>query len=143
MRRAKSCASKKPILSMPTPSESTIMTSNKHAKLHTHTHTHSWCQHLQLPHTMSRDVTFHYSFDFAQQVHFPSSPLQPGLIYCKTPNTRSAEFMQRVCQNMEYISSVCHNTEFMSRVCQNTEFMSRVCQNMEFMSRMCQNTSSC
>ena len=33
----------------------------------------------------SRDVTFHYSFDFAQQVHYPSNPLQPGPIYFKTP----------------------------------------------------------
>ena len=34
-------------------------------------------------------VTFeglgHYSMDFAQQVHFPSNPLQPGPIYFKTP----------------------------------------------------------
>ena len=27
----------------------------------------------------------HYSFDFAQQVHIPSNPLQPGPIYFKTP----------------------------------------------------------
>lgn len=27
----------------------------------------------------------HYSFDYAQQVHFPSNPLQPGPIYFKTP----------------------------------------------------------
>ena len=27
----------------------------------------------------------HYSFDFAQQVHFPSDPLQPGPIYFKCP----------------------------------------------------------
>ena len=27
----------------------------------------------------------HYSFDFAQQVHLPSDPLQPGLIYFLTP----------------------------------------------------------
>ena len=27
----------------------------------------------------------HYSFDFAQQVHFPSDPLQPGPIYFKRP----------------------------------------------------------
>ena len=29
--------------------------------------------------------TMHYSFDYAQQVHFPSNPMQPGLIYFKTP----------------------------------------------------------
>ena len=27
----------------------------------------------------------HYSFDFAQQVHIPSNPMQPGPIYFKTP----------------------------------------------------------
>ena len=26
----------------------------------------------------------HYSFDFAQQVHYPSNPLQPGPMYFKT-----------------------------------------------------------
>lgn len=26
----------------------------------------------------------HYSFDYAQQVHIPSNPLQPGPIYFKT-----------------------------------------------------------
>ena len=29
--------------------------------------------------------TMHYSFDFAQQVHIPSNPMQPGPIYFKTP----------------------------------------------------------
>ena len=29
--------------------------------------------------------TIHYSFDFAQQVHIPSNPMQPGPIYFKTP----------------------------------------------------------
>ena len=27
----------------------------------------------------------HYSFDFAQQIHVPSNPLQPGPVYFKTP----------------------------------------------------------
>ena len=27
----------------------------------------------------------HYSFDFAQQVHIPSDPLQPGPVYFLTP----------------------------------------------------------
>ena len=27
----------------------------------------------------------HYSFDYAQQVHYPSNPLQPGLMYFLTP----------------------------------------------------------
>jgi len=30
-------------------------------------------------------MTFHYSFDFAQQVHYPADPQQPGPIYFKTP----------------------------------------------------------
>ena len=29
--------------------------------------------------------TMHYSFDYAQQVHYPSNPMQPGPIYFKTP----------------------------------------------------------
>ncbi|XP_076461922.1 uncharacterized protein LOC143294352 [Babylonia areolata] len=33
----------------------------------------------------SRDITAHYSFDFAQQVHLPHSPYQPGPIYFLTP----------------------------------------------------------
>ena len=33
--------------------------------------------------------TMHYSFDYAQQVHIPSNPLQPGPIYFKTPLCRS------------------------------------------------------
>ena len=33
----------------------------------------------------SRDITAHYSFDYAQQVHFPSSPQQPGPIFFLTP----------------------------------------------------------
>ena len=33
----------------------------------------------------SLDITVHTSFDFAQQVHYPSNPLQPGPIYFLTP----------------------------------------------------------
>jgi len=33
----------------------------------------------------SKDIKVHYSFDFAQQVHYPSNPLQPGPIYFLTP----------------------------------------------------------
>lgn len=33
----------------------------------------------------TRDIKVHYSFDYAQQVHFPSDPLQPGPIYFLTP----------------------------------------------------------
>lgn len=33
----------------------------------------------------SVNATMHYSFDYAQQVHFPSNPMQPRPIYFKTP----------------------------------------------------------
>ena len=33
----------------------------------------------------SLKVMIHYSFDFAQQVHIPSNPMQLGPIYFKTP----------------------------------------------------------
>jgi len=33
----------------------------------------------------SQDITMHYSFDYAQQVHYPSDPLQPGPMYFLTP----------------------------------------------------------
>ena len=37
-----------------------------------------------IPHN-SKEITVHYSFDYAQQVHYPSDPLQPGPIYFLTP----------------------------------------------------------
>ena len=33
----------------------------------------------------SLDRTVHYSYDYAQQLHYPSNPYQPGPIYFKTP----------------------------------------------------------
>ncbi len=33
----------------------------------------------------SNTIKVHYSFDYAQQVHYPSDPLQPGPIYFLTP----------------------------------------------------------
>ena len=33
----------------------------------------------------SRQIVMHYSFDYAQQVHLPSDPLQPGPIYFLVP----------------------------------------------------------
>ena len=36
-------------------------------------------------HPRSRPVTMHYSFDFAQQVHYPCNPLQPGPVYFLMP----------------------------------------------------------
>ena len=43
--------------------------------------------HLKLePHpSCTFNGTVHYSFDFAQQLQFPSNPLQPGPIYFKVP----------------------------------------------------------
>lgn len=35
-----------------------------------------------------RDMLMHYSFDFAQHVHCPADPLQPGPVYFKTPPKR-------------------------------------------------------
>ena len=50
------------------------------------------------PHAMiapaSNNIAAHYSFDFAQQVHYPSNPLQPGPIYFLTLR-KAANF--RVC----------------------------------------------
>lgn len=34
---------------------------------------------------VSKNIRMHYSFDFAQQVHIPSDPLQPGPVYFMTP----------------------------------------------------------
>ena len=33
----------------------------------------------------TKEMTMHYSFDYAQQVHYPSSPLQPGPMYFLVP----------------------------------------------------------
>ena len=33
----------------------------------------------------SADICVHYSFDMAQQVHYPANPLQPGPVYFLTP----------------------------------------------------------
>ena len=38
----------------------------------------------QPPAPLSTSTPVHYSFDYAQQVHFPSNPLQPGPIYFLT-----------------------------------------------------------
>lgn len=39
----------------------------------------------ELHEACSLQTTIHYSFDFAQQIHIPSNPMQPGPIYFKTP----------------------------------------------------------
>ena len=44
--------------------------------------------HLDCPSWRSleiREGLCRYGFDFAQQVHYPSNPMQPGPIYFKTP----------------------------------------------------------
>ena len=38
---------------------------------------------LSVPNSI--DLTVHYSFDFAQQLHYPANPLQPGPVYFLTP----------------------------------------------------------
>ena len=35
----------------------------------------------------SKEIKVHYSFNYAQQMHYPSDPLQPGPIYFHTPQT--------------------------------------------------------
>ena len=42
-------------------------------------------QKLGLNAPCSRNLSVHYSFDYAQQVHYPSNPLQPGPMYFLTP----------------------------------------------------------
>ena len=44
----------------------------------------------------SLDLVAHYSFDMAQQVHYPSSPLQPGPLYFLTP--RKCAIFGVVCE---------------------------------------------
>ena len=36
---------------------------------------------LGVPTPESKDIMMHYSFDYGQQVHFPSDPIQPGPMY--------------------------------------------------------------
>ena len=42
-------------------------------------------QHLGTHGPLPESAVVHYSFDFAQQVHYPSDPLQPGPVYFLTP----------------------------------------------------------
>lgn len=52
---------------------------------------------LNEPHAAcSMQGTMHYSFDYAQQVHIPSNPLQPGPIYFKTP--RKCSIFGVICE---------------------------------------------
>ena len=39
----------------------------------------------------SLDTTMHYSFDFAQQVHYPSNPMQPGKLFFLSPKLYSIQ----------------------------------------------------
>ena len=47
--------------------------------------------HPPPPHSRATPITgprkAHYSFDYAQQVHYPSNPMQPGPIYFLTPRS--------------------------------------------------------
>jgi len=61
------------------------------------------CQHnglseLQPSTPCSRLMTMHYSFDFAQQVHLPSNPQQPGPIYFLVP--RKCALFGVCCEGM-------------------------------------------
>ena len=40
-------------------------------------------------HEYSHPIQAHYSFNYAQQVHFPSNPMQPGPIFFLTPRNCS------------------------------------------------------
>ena len=46
---------------------------------------HSTVSLLSPSQPCSLQGTVHYSFDYAQQVHYPTNPQQPGPIYFKTP----------------------------------------------------------
>ena len=46
----------------------------------------------------SKDITMHYSFDYAQQVHFPSDPMQPGPMYFLCP--RKCGLFGVTCEGM-------------------------------------------
>ena len=49
--------------------------------------------------------TFHYSFDFAQQIHYPANPLQPGPIFFKTPRRMQffAVHAEGISRQMNYL----------------------------------------
>lgn len=52
----------------------------------------------------SRMMEFHYSFDFAQQIHYPSDPIQPGPIFSRhQENAVCLELWPKVCQNKSTI----------------------------------------
>ena len=52
---------------------------------------------LSAPHeSCSFRGTMHYSLDYAQQVHIPSNPMQPGPIYFKTP--RKCGIFGMICE---------------------------------------------
>ncbi|ELU12956.1 hypothetical protein CAPTEDRAFT_214248 [Capitella teleta] len=53
---------------------------------------------LQESAACSRRMTMHYSFDYAQQVHLPSNPLQPGPIFFLVP--RKAGLFGVCCEGL-------------------------------------------
>ena len=52
-----------------------------------------------MPPCSSRLAQCHYSFDFAQQVHFPTNPLQPGPVYFKS--TRKCGIFGIMCEGVK------------------------------------------
>ncbi|ESP02021.1 hypothetical protein LOTGIDRAFT_157152 [Lottia gigantea] len=46
----------------------------------------------------SRNLSMHYSFDYAQQVHLPSNPMQPGPLYFLVP--RKVEIFGVCCEGI-------------------------------------------
>ena len=55
-------------------------------------------------------LSFHYSFDFVQQLHYPADPLQPGPIYFKTP--RKVQLSRQVNYLIDEASSSGNGANF-------------------------------
>lgn len=75
---------------------------------------------------MSHNMTCHYSFDMAQQVHYPFNPLQPGPIYFLTPRkcaifgVNCESVPRQVCMCMH---SICFYVLCMYYTCVRTMFI--------------------
>ena len=72
--------------------------------------------HLYTPNRVivpaTNPINVQYSFDFAQQVHYPSNPLQPGPIYFLTPR-KVAIFgicCEAISQQVNFIIDAACNT---------------------------------
>ena len=64
----------------------------------------------------SRRIAMHYSFDFAQQVHYPSDPMQPGPVYFLTPRKLGifGVHCEGVTQQVNYLVGESYNTSIAS-----------------------------